>query len=420
MLLSRLRGHKESEIPVRASILLEDIPTEFKVLLSSCRVFLGTEAPMKLKTLLQQGPDWDRLLALANKHGVMPLLYRSISQNCPEAVPQEWLARLRMLYIQNAARNFKMTAELLRIFNALREAGIEAVPLKGPVLAQTVYGDIALRQFGDLDILVTPENVERALSVMQACGYRSEHEISESKRRSLMKTAHHYHLFNAQLGIIAELHWTIAPNYYGMKTDVDGILSRAGQVSLLGKDIAGISAEDMLILLCQHGTKHTWGRLSWICDVAGLAARVGENLTMTWQRAKTADEEGVFLLGLLLAEELLLLDMPEDIAFLARGDRAVVDFACQATRQLFSESTGSNDLRKAQVDQSILYMGLYRNPSQKVRYFLRMITDPCDVDLGAAGLPDGVLSLYRLAKLMRIIKTYGSAFCGRFWRSRSI
>jgi hypothetical protein len=88
---------------------------EFLVLLSACRVFLGTEEPAKLEALLQQGPEWDQLLALSNRHGVMPLLYRSISQNCPRAVPAEWLARLRMQYMMNAARNMKMTAELLRI-----------------------------------------------------------------------------------------------------------------------------------------------------------------------------------------------------------------------------------------------------------------------------------------------------------------
>ncbi len=83
MLLSRIRGQedKESETPARASILLEDIPLEFQVLLSACRIFLGTEEPLKLEANLQKGLDWDRLLVLANRQGVMPLLYRSISQN---------------------------------------------------------------------------------------------------------------------------------------------------------------------------------------------------------------------------------------------------------------------------------------------------------------------------------------------------
>jgi hypothetical protein len=76
-------------------------------------------------------------------------------------MPAEWLARLRMQYMMNAARNMKMTAELLRILDALKEAGIKAMPLKGPVLAQQLYGDVALRQFSDLDILVAREDANK-------------------------------------------------------------------------------------------------------------------------------------------------------------------------------------------------------------------------------------------------------------------
>lgn len=76
-----LRGHedKKEEPSTRAPILPDDIPLEFHVLLSACRTFLGNEEPVKLEQHLQKGPDWDRLLALASMHGVMPLLYRSIS-----------------------------------------------------------------------------------------------------------------------------------------------------------------------------------------------------------------------------------------------------------------------------------------------------------------------------------------------------
>jgi Fe2+ or Zn2+ uptake regulation protein len=414
---SRLRGHKEKETPSHTSILPEDISLEFHILLSACRSFLGTENPSRLEALLQQGPSWDRLLALASRHGVMPLLYRSISQSCLQAVPQEWLMRLRMLYMQNTAGNYKMTGELLQILDALKEAGIKAVPLKGPVLAQTVYGDISLRQFSDLDVLVEPENVEKALCIMQARGYRSEHEISEPKRRALIKTAHHHHLFSARSGTTAELHWTIAPRYYGLRTDAAGILSRARPVLLLGKNIAGISAEDMLMLLCQHGTKHTWERLSWVCDLAGLIRGENTALLQAWQRAKATNEERVFLLGLLLAEELLGSKIPEDIALRTERDGTLADFARQAMKRLFSES-GPEDLRKVQVDHSILYMSLYRSPYKKARFFLRMITDPADVDLSAAGLPDGMLPLYRLIKLLRMMETYGGAFCGWLRRSK--
>jgi hypothetical protein len=81
-------------------------------------------------------------------------------------------------------------------------------------------------------------------------------------------------------------------------------------------------------------------------------------------------------------------------------------------RRLFSERCGPEDLRKSQMHQSILYMSLFSSPSKKARYFFRMITDPTDVDMGSARLPDSMLPLYRLVKLLRMTGTYGGAFCG--------
>ena len=58
---------------------------------------------------------------------------------------------------------------LLRNFKA---AGIPAIPYKGPALAATAYGNVGLRVFGDLDILIQKEDVPRAADMMTALGYR--------------------------------------------------------------------------------------------------------------------------------------------------------------------------------------------------------------------------------------------------------
>ena len=53
--------------------------------------------------------------------------------------------------------NLYLTQEMLKLLSAFRKKGIPAIPYKGPVLAQAVYGNVGLRQFGDLDITV-PED----------------------------------------------------------------------------------------------------------------------------------------------------------------------------------------------------------------------------------------------------------------------
>ena len=46
------------------------------------------EEPAKLEALMQQGPEWEQLLALSNRHGVMPLLYRSLGQEDRQPMTQ--------------------------------------------------------------------------------------------------------------------------------------------------------------------------------------------------------------------------------------------------------------------------------------------------------------------------------------------
>jgi hypothetical protein len=70
------KGHEEAQASAPQapkSLLPNNTPLEFRVLLSACRVFLGTEEPAKLEALLQQGPEWEQLLALSSRHGVMLL-----------------------------------------------------------------------------------------------------------------------------------------------------------------------------------------------------------------------------------------------------------------------------------------------------------------------------------------------------------
>ena len=47
-----------------------------------------------------------------------------------------------------------MSAELIRIMKLLEKNDIKALAFKGPVLSQMVYGDITLRQYVDLDVLI--------------------------------------------------------------------------------------------------------------------------------------------------------------------------------------------------------------------------------------------------------------------------
>ena len=66
----------------------------------------------------------------------------------------------------NLRRGLWFASELLRITHHLAKKEIRAIPYKGPVLAQSAYGDLALRHFSDLDLLISPRDFDQAKNAL--------------------------------------------------------------------------------------------------------------------------------------------------------------------------------------------------------------------------------------------------------------
>src|SRR5438046_1996796 len=80
---------------------------------------------------------------------------------------------------KNAARSVLLTWELVDILDLFATEGIEAMPYKGPAIAISIYGRLALRQFSDLDILVRKRDVWRCQQLLISRGYQPHFDITE-------------------------------------------------------------------------------------------------------------------------------------------------------------------------------------------------------------------------------------------------
>ena len=110
------------------------------------------------------GLDWPRLNQMAAEHAVQPHLYLRLEHL--ETLPPAALNSMRAQYYASSLSNLKLARELVRLTDRLSEAGVPAVAFKGPVLALKLHGDLSLRQFNDLDLLVRPQDVGPAAQVL--------------------------------------------------------------------------------------------------------------------------------------------------------------------------------------------------------------------------------------------------------------
>lgn len=343
--------------------------------------------------------DWPYLARLAQRHAVVPLVYKSLPGGALSAAPESVRRTLAEKYRANAARNLLLGAELLRVAGSFDAGGVGLLAYKGPALAVSAYGDLSLRRFVDLDVLVRACDVGRASKLLRELGYETR-GLTAAQEAALVRTQHNVAYSRDGGRLTVELHWGVASRDFASLALDEGVWARSVRVPLLGGSVGSLSPEDLLLALCVHGTKHLWERLAWVCDVAAI---IGANAALDWEavlrRARAARVERMLLLGLWLARGLLGAGLPERVRLCAEGDPEVARLASEAASRMFDGA----EYRPAGLLRSVRFNLRARSRArERLRYF-RFILTPTDGDLTALALPARLSFVYYLLRPFRLL-----------------
>src|SRR5262245_51418573 len=286
---------------------------EHELLLCCARTQCDNEIAERLRALAAAAIDWDYLFRLARRHSVLPLIYSQLQTHASDLVPSNRLAQFKHNYQENVARNQVLTSELTTVTRAFADAGIDSVPFKGPALALIAYGDVSLRRFVDLDVIVKKEDVFRARDILVQAGYEASKTLNDDQQSVLLRTQHCLQFSRDRGRMIFELHWDVASDLFASPVSAKDFWQRLMKIQLNDQTVKSFSADDLLFSLCVHGSRHIWERLSWICDIAELIARQQLNWTDLIERAIKTDCERMFYLGLFLAHRLLGASLPNEV-----------------------------------------------------------------------------------------------------------
>lgn len=317
------------------------VAAEAELLIECARARFDPDARRRLRALLGDPIDWPRLLPLAGRHGMTPLLFLELESVPGTAVPATVLETLRARASRNTAHQLLLVAELREVLAGLTRLGIQAVPFKGPALAAALYGNVALRESRDLDLLVRGEDVGAARRFLLERGYDAPN--GENGARALLPDGDGELLRD---GVRVELHGTMLQDTFALPIETmcwQGL----GRASLLGRSVPSLAPEDLLLVLCGHGARNGWERLIWVNDVAALLARHREmDWDEVWRKAERLRGVRKVGLGLFLAGEWLGAGLPEEAARRMRADRAIPDLAARAVRSMMTEDEPFHAARK--------------------------------------------------------------------------
>lgn len=368
---------------------------EFKLLLCCVRSQIDKK---RIREIVREGVNWQALLELARQQGVRPLLRQSLKSACWGAVPQKIQLELENFNRANVQKCLFITGELLRVVDVFQKNNVPIATFKGVVLANFVYGDLSLREICDLDVLVHEANVRKAEDLLIDCGYRPAYADREY-RFAFLHYQGQYLFRHEQTGMLIDLHWRLSSRGVLFPLHSKDVWSRLGQVTIAGRTVSTLAADDLALFLAAHGTKEGWRFLMWVCDFAEF---LRNHQDMDWlavlDRARLSHSTRPLLLAVLLSSTLLDAPAPRGLLERAMANSAVRKLAEQAQLRMLQ-----TDL-EGELEEFLSGLNTYDRLGHRLWPLITLLGTRTAGDYRAMPLPRSWWGLYYLTRPFRLAR----------------
>ena len=345
------------------------------------------------------GVDWSEFFRLAEHHGVLPLAARNLIEHA-RGLPPEIERSLRSAYDANLRRSLWFTAELARIMQHFERRQLRAVPYKGPVLAQSAYRNVGLRNFSDLDFLISPADFDRAKRALAEIGYRPSAHFTPAVERFWLRKGYERSFDSAVGPNLVELQWALLPYFYAVDLRVEDLLGRAGRTVVGECEVPCLSPEDSLLVLCVHTAKHLWTRLIWLADIAETLRSQTIDHLLVLSRARVLGIARILGVSFWLAKNVLRAELPKPADELIAADPGVPALGSEFAERLASGA--AYDFESTEYFRLILKLRERRD--DRWRYIWRLVWTPGAGDVAAVRLPEALFPLYRIVRIGRLLR----------------
>ena len=386
-----------------------------EILLCIARRDLDSDRVTELRRLAKQQTDWDYLFAIADAHGLVPLLSKHLTACASDLVPGHFLSRLKREAVANSQSVLHLIGKQLRVYNLFKRAGIPVALFKGPLLAELAYGEISLRQAGDIDVLISRQHFAQARALLESLDYGMTPKLTPAQLASHLNNHCEIQFMRDEWFTIVDLHWDLAPRSFVFNVKSEEVLSRLQTVSLAGTAVETFGAEDLVLYQAMHGAKHLWRRLEWI---SSLAETLRVLPSLDWvtivERAEKAHAMRMLALGLRLVEKFSDVRIPAHVLATVDAGATMQRMAAQVREQLFST------LRYADSTDTNLYnLRIMDRKRDALISALRAIFVPTLPDWQTLALPALLHSLYYAYRPLRLSKVYTTSLWRRIRHARN-
>ncbi|MEL6441769.1 MAG: nucleotidyltransferase family protein [Cyanobacteria bacterium J06621_8] len=279
---------------------------EVDIMLSCIKSGIDISAQQKLHFLLQQKVDWNYLISISIKHKIFLLVYSNLNKAYSNLIPDH-VHKFAYDYTKDKAMgNLLVTQECLKITNLFHKNQIKCLPLKGPIVAQMFYGDLALRTFGDLDLLVRKSDFEKAQQILAD----AEYQPSKLNNHKYYQQVQYY---PPNIPLCIDLHYEFSPKNHFTAVNSQLFWHDLTKVTFADQTIEVFSVENALIYLCLEGAKEHWRSLNRLCDIYQLVLKSELDWEISLTNASLLNRKKAFLMGLYILKTIFKISLPDFI-----------------------------------------------------------------------------------------------------------
>jgi hypothetical protein len=375
----------------------------FEVLLCCARLELGDRDRERLRLLFTGPVDWAWLEALADHHGLRPLLFRHLGTHSCGDIPPDFETRLWLHCQQLAQRNRRMESELLAIVHLLQGEGIGVLLHKGPMLARLIYRDPALREYGDLDLLLPHARIARARELLEGCGYAPLFRLTPALDRAQLASPRHYHVA-LKREVMVELHWRSDAEFPVGRPDDPSWWASRPTIEFDGEKLRRLGNEELVLAMLLHGSKHLWEQLGWLAELAQfLRDRPGFEWGWILQETVRLQSRRRVALGLLLLQDWFHMDFPESVSTGISGFPGLSALAGKVA-QRWNDAGQRRGWRAS--ERLAMNLNLCDSGSQRARHALDVVFRPGFEEWSRWPLPRAFHAFYLPLRAARLLGKY--------------
>lgn len=261
----------EFYLEINIELILRMTPQN-KIILLSSKIHLSETELEELNAQLLVVINWDEVVKNLIALGVGPLFYKKLSLLPNQGlIPIAIQEQLKQSYYRTLTRGMVLQDVFRRVIEAFTLNEIKVVALKGIHLSEGLYGDIGMRQFSDIDLLVNKEDGEKCQQILRNMGfYQPTNKITQMIGEHT-GFVHYPPMLLKDVSV--EIHIDLQNRKLPYSLNVNEIIDRSEPLVVNHSQVNVLELHDLIIFLCVHLDKHFTGgdiQFTSFCDLVNL------------------------------------------------------------------------------------------------------------------------------------------------------